>query len=243
MYLFVVSYAEKFKRTKYTQTVWVNRSALQLNRPSKSVIYKDRHNADKKTHSPNNALPGQFYFWHPTFQNYHSLFFLLLQFPSFLFCSVKTLHTIFSHGLWLFFFHLCFSDFMISLSFIITNQTILLLWEQMTVFKLIKTADSDQKAVGLSPCRRIFFSRVNFLCWLLFQYPFPPVLPQQHVKDPGHFAKRAGGRLHLNTHGQVIWTGTHGASVGTPHTGHAQGPLKWIPLCVKSGGHRTRIKS
>ena len=27
----------------------------------------------------------------------------------------------------------------------------------------------------------------------------PPVLPQWHVKDPGHFVKSAGGRLHLNT--------------------------------------------
>ena len=26
------------------------------------------------------------------------------------------------------------------------------------------------------------------------------VLPQQHVKDPGHSAKRAGGRLQLKTH-------------------------------------------
>ena len=28
----------------------------------------------------------------------------------------------------------------------------------------------------------------------------PPVSPQWHVKDPGHSAKSAGGRLHLNTH-------------------------------------------
>ena len=27
-----------------------------------------------------------------------------------------------------------------------------------------------------------------------------PVLPQYHVKDPGHSAKGAGGRLQLNTH-------------------------------------------
>ena len=27
----------------------------------------------------------------------------------------------------------------------------------------------------------------------------PPVLPQQHVKDPGHSAKSAGGRFQLNT--------------------------------------------
>ena len=28
----------------------------------------------------------------------------------------------------------------------------------------------------------------------------PPVLPQWHVEDPGHSAKSAGGRLHLNMH-------------------------------------------
>ena len=55
----------------------------------------------------------------------------------------------------------------------------------------------DWKVVSSNPCRcggRIFFSRVNFLCWLLFRYPF------QRVKDPGHSAKSAGGRLQLNTH-------------------------------------------
>ena len=33
------------------------------------------------------------------------------------------------------------------------------------------------------------------------------------------------------------------ASVQTPHTGHAESPLKQIPLCAKSLGHRTRTKS
>ena len=35
----------------------------------------------------------------------------------------------------------------------------------------------DWKVAGLNPCRsggRIFFSRVNFLCWLIFRYPFHP---------------------------------------------------------------------
>ena len=27
-----------------------------------------------------------------------------------------------------------------------------------------------------------------------------PVLPQWHIKDPGHSAKSAGGRLHLKKH-------------------------------------------
>ena len=46
----------------------------------------------------------------------------------------------------------------------------------------------------------IFVSRVNFLSRLLFGARAAPVIPQWHVKDPGHSAKNAGGRLQLNTH-------------------------------------------
>ena len=46
----------------------------------------------------------------------------------------------------------------------------------------------------------IFFSSVKFVCSLLFGVRSTPVLLQWHVKDPGHSAKSAGGRLHLNTH-------------------------------------------
>ena len=59
-----------------------------------------------------------------------------------------------------------------------------------------KVASSDPGRGG----RRIFLSRVNFVCWLLFGVHSIPVLLQWHVKDPGHFAKSADGRLHLNTH-------------------------------------------
>ena len=31
-----------------------------------------------------------------------------------------------------------------------------------------------------------------------------PVLPQLHVKNPGHSAKSAGGRLQLNTHAPYV---------------------------------------
>ena len=61
----------------------------------------------------------------------------------------------------------------------------------------------DQKVASLNPGRssgRIFFSRVNFVCWLLIGVRCTLVLPQWHIKDPGHSAKSAGGRLHLNTH-------------------------------------------
>ena len=61
----------------------------------------------------------------------------------------------------------------------------------------------DRKVASSNPGRsggRIFFSRVNFACWLLFGVRSTPVLPQWHVKDPSHSAKSAGGRLHINTH-------------------------------------------
>ena len=61
----------------------------------------------------------------------------------------------------------------------------------------------DRKITCSNPCRsggRMFFSRVNFVCWLLFSVHSTPTLPQWHVKDPSHSAKSAGGRLHLNTH-------------------------------------------
>ena len=58
----------------------------------------------------------------------------------------------------------------------------------------------DRKVASSNPGRngsRIFFSRVNFMCLPLFGVRSTPVLPQWHVKDPGHSAKSAGGRLRL----------------------------------------------
>ena len=60
------------------------------------------------------------------------------------------------------------------------------------------------------------------LCVDSYSVSVPPVSPQWHVKDPGHSAKSAGGRLHLNTHtslpqrsrsGRTMLLSTH--SVGT----------------------------
>ena len=71
----------------------------------------------------------------------------------------------------------------------------------------------DQKVASSNPSTsswRIFFSRVIFLCWLLFSVCSNPMLLQWYVKDPGHSAKSAGGRLHLNMHTpltQQSWSG------------------------------------
>ena len=74
----------------------------------------------------------------------------------------------------------------------------------------------DRKVAGSNPGRsggRIFFSRVNFVCWLLFGVRSTPVLPHWHVKDPGHCAKSAGGSLHPNTHTSLIQRSRNGLTM------------------------------
>ena len=41
---------------------------------------------------------------------------------------------------------------------------------------------------------------LTFCADSLFSVGSTPVLLQWHIKDPGHSAKSAGGRFHLNTH-------------------------------------------
>ena len=72
----------------------------------------------------------------------------------------------------------------------------------------------DWKVAGSNPCwngGRIFFSRVDFLWWLLFRYPFHPrVTTVARKKIPVILPKGAGGRLQLNTHTPYVcgfyWT-------------------------------------
>ena len=50
-----------------------------------------------------------------------------------------------------------------------------------------------RKVVGLNPCRssrRIFFSRVDFLCWFLFWHPFHPRVTAVARKRPRSFRQK-----------------------------------------------------
>ena len=61
----------------------------------------------------------------------------------------------------------------------------------------------DWKVAGSNPCRsggRFFFSMVDFLCWLLFRYPFHPRVTAVARKRSRSFCQSAGSRLQLNTH-------------------------------------------
>ena len=80
---------------------------------------------------------------------------------------------------------------------------------------LVECWNHDQKVVSSNPGRsgrRIFFSSVNFVCWLSFSVCPIPVLLQWHVKlkDPGHSAKSEGGSLHLNMLTPMTWQSQNG---------------------------------
>ena len=64
----------------------------------------------------------------------------------------------------------------------------------------------------------IFFSRVNFSCRHLFGVRTTPVLSQWHVKDAGHSAKSAGGRIHLNTHTTLTKRSRSGLTMLSRHS-------------------------
>ena len=68
------------------------------------------------------------------------------------------------------------------------------------------------------------------------------MLPQWHPKDPGHSAKSAGGRVHLNTHtpfaqrsrsGPTMPLSRHSVGTYEKTSSHAE-PL-WIDPGLKSG--------
>ena len=71
-------------------------------------------------------------------------------------------------------------------------------WEGMLVKHWSRDGEVASSRAGRSG-GRVFFSRVNFLCWLSFVVHSIPTLLQWHIKDPCHSAKSADGRLYLNT--------------------------------------------
>ena len=106
----------------------------------------------------------------------------------------------------------------------------------------------DWNVAGTSLCRngRRFSCPGSTLCaGSYFGMRSSPVLPQQHVKDPGHSAKCADDRLQLNTHapyvcgfpcsdmrhGCMVYT-EHAETVavtrGTSHAGAVSTPPRWI---------------
>ena len=110
----------------------------------------------------------------------------------------------------------------------------------------------DWKVTGSNPCwsgGRIFFSRVNFLCWLLFRYPFHPRVTAVAHKRPQSFCQKRRWQvtakhaytlcmwLCMKWHGAWLygvhrtrrdWLSLAADSCGTSHASAVSTPLQWI---------------
>ena len=110
----------------------------------------------------------------------------------------------------------------------------------------------DWKVAGSNPCwsgGRIFFSRVNFLCWLLFRYPFHPRVTAVARKRPRSFCEKRRWQvtakhaytlrmwLCMKWHGAWLygvhrtrrdWLSLAADSCGTSHASAVSTPLRWI---------------
>ena len=110
----------------------------------------------------------------------------------------------------------------------------------------------DWKVAGSNPCwsgGRIFFSRVNFLCWLLFRYPFHPRVTAVARKRPRSFCLKRRWQvtakhaytlrmwLCMKWHGAWLygvhrtrrdWLSLAADSCGTSHASAVSTPLRWI---------------
>ena len=107
----------------------------------------------------------------------------------------------------------------------------------------------DWKVAGSNPCwsgRRIFFFMVNFLCWLLFWYPFHPHVTAVAQKRSRSFCQKCRWQVtakHTYTLHMWLCMKWHGAwlygvhrtcaemaavSCGTSHASAVSIPLRWI---------------
>ena len=75
----------------------------------------------------------------------------------------------------------------------------------------------------------------TLVCWLFFGVRSIPVLPHWHMKDPGHSAKSAGGRLQLNTHTPLTQWSCSGLTM--PLSRHDVGTDQENKLTCNSSGN------
>ena len=116
----------------------------------------------------------------------------------------------------------------------------------MGIVQWLERRTRDWKVTSSNPCRSggiIFFSRVNFLCWPLFRYPFHPRVTAVARKRSRSFCQRCRWQVtakHVYTyvcgfawsdmeHGCMVYTERAGmAAVGTNHVNAVRTPLRWI---------------
>ena len=94
-------------------------------------------------------------------------------------------------------------------TYVMITSTWCLTYRRMTyrrgarIAQWLERRTRDRKVPGSSPGRsggRIFFSRVNFLCWLLFRYPFHPRVTAVARKRSLSFCQKCRWQVTDKTH-------------------------------------------
>ena len=131
----------------------------------------------------------------------------------------------------------------------VLNKKVLLIY----FFQILKQQQQqklyDWKVAGLNPCRsggRIFFSRVDFLCRLLFRYPFHPCVTAVARKRSPSFCQKCRWQvtakyaytlrmwLCMKWHSAWLYgvlrtcAETAAVSCGPSHASAVSTPLRWI---------------
>ena len=98
----------------------------------------------------------------------------------------------------------------------------------------------DRKVAGSNPCwdgGRIFFSWINFLCWLLFRYPFHPRVTAVARKTPRSFCQKRRWLVtakHAYTLRMWLCMKWHGAWLyGVHRTRRDASSLMWHQPCQR----------
>ena len=141
-------------------------------------------------------------------------------------------------------------SFVISvLESIVCLVMLLQFFDMAGIAQWLERRTSDWKVSGSNPCwsgGRIFFSRVDFLCWLLFRYPFHPRVTAVARKRFQSFCQKCRWQVtakHAYTLHMWLcmkWYGawlygvhktcaeTAALSCGTSHASAVSTPLRWI---------------
>ena len=122
-------------------------------------------------------------------------------------------------------------------------------WTNAEIAQWLERRTRDWKVAGSNPCRsgaRILFSRVDYLCWLLFRYPFHSRVTAVARKRSRSFCQKCRWQVtvkHAYTLRMWLCMKWHGAwlygvhrtcaetaavSCGTSHASAVSTPLRWI---------------
>ena len=115
-----------------------------------------------------------------------------------------------------------------------------LTWERVHwgagIAQLLEWQTFDWKVAGSNPCRSIFFSKVNFLCWLLFQYLFHPCVTTVARKRPQSFCQKCRWQIRAKqacTLCMWLWMKWHGAWLYGVHRMHRDSSFMWHQPCER----------